>query len=90
MIVDYRGQVIAKHAPNTNSWASAIIDIRALRHFRENARMHNWLRELRTDIFKKIYEDPVYEKNFYSDNVDKNRDERIKWAQIGAKRIARK
>jgi predicted amidohydrolase len=90
MIVDYRGKIIGEHKPNTNSWASAVIDIRAQRHFRKNARMRNWLKEVRTEIFQTIYERPIYEKNFYLDTVNKNRDERIKWAQIGAKRVAPK
>lgn len=87
MIVDYRGKVIGEHKPNTNSWASAVIDIRALRYFREHASMRNWMKEVRTELFQKIYEQPVYEKNFYLDSPDKNRAERIAWAQAGAQRV---
>ena len=89
MIVDYRGRVIAKHAPNTNSWAAAVIDIGALRHFRAEGRMRNWLKELRTEIFQTIYDEPVFEKNAYLDKQNKNFAERIQWMEKGAKRVSR-
>ena len=87
MIVDYRGQVIARHGPNTSSWAAAVIDIAALRHFRQHATMRNWLKELRTEIFRPIYARPVYEKNAYLKSPNKTRAQRIAWAQIGAGRV---
>lgn len=87
MIVDYRGRVIAQHDANTSCWAAAVIDIAALRHFRRHATMRNWLKELRTEIFRPIYERPVYEKNAYAKSPNKSRAERIAWAAIGAERI---
>jgi predicted amidohydrolase len=89
MVVDYRGRVIGKHAPNTNSWAAGVIDIGALRHFRAEGRMRNWLKELRTELFQTIYDNPIYEKNLYNDKQDKNFAERIKWMEMGAKRLKR-
>jgi predicted amidohydrolase len=87
MIVDYRGRVLAQHDANTNCWAASVIDIAALRHFRANATMRNWLKELRTEIFRPIYARPVYEKNAYLKSADKKRAERIEWARIGAERV---
>ncbi len=87
MIVDYRGNVIAQHLANTNSWAAAIIDIAALRHFRRNATMRNWLKEIKTEVYRKIYDQPIYESNQYADGPDRTRAERIEWARIGARRI---
>jgi len=87
MIVDYRGRVLAQHDANTNCWAAAVIDVARLRHFRAHATMRNWLKELRTEIFRPIYTRPIYEKNAYLKSADKNRAERIKWARIGAERV---
>ena len=89
MIVDYRGRVIGKHEANTNSWAAAVIDIGALRHFRREGRMRNWLKELRTELFQTVYDRPIYEKNLYKDAQDKNFKERIEWMEMGAKRLRR-
>lgn len=87
MIVDYRGRVIAQHDANTSCWAAGVIDVAALRHFRKHATMRNWLKELRTEIFRPIYARPVYEKNAYLKSPDKTRAERIEWAKIGAERV---
>jgi predicted amidohydrolase len=87
MIVDYRGQVIAQHDANTSSWAAAVLDIATLRHFRQNATMRNWMKELRTEIFRLIYDRPVYEKNFYLKSPNKNRAARIAWSKLGAERV---
>jgi hypothetical protein len=88
MIVDYRGRVIARHDANTSCWAAAVIDVMALRHFREHATMRNWMKELRTEIFRPIYARPVYEKNAYLKSADKKRADRIAWARIGAERVS--
>lgn len=89
MLVDYRGRVIGKHAPNTNSWAAGVIDIGALRHFRREGRMRNWLKELRTEIFREIYSEPIFEKNQYLEEQKRNFAERIEWMEMGAKRLRR-
>ena len=89
MLVDYRGRVIGKHKPNTNCWAAAVIDIGALRHFRREGRMRNWLKELRTEIFQEIYNQPIFDKNQYAEGQDSNFAERIAWMEKGAKRLQR-
>jgi predicted amidohydrolase len=89
MIVDYRGKVIACHDANTSSWAAAVIDVAGLRHFRRHATMRNWMRELRTEIFRPIYTTPIYEKNLYLGGSDQDRAARIAWGRTGADRVLR-
>jgi hypothetical protein len=35
----------------------------SLRYYRENSRFQNWLPYLKTEIFSKLYEQPVWPKN---------------------------
>ena len=51
------------------------IDIDALRHFRANAQWDNWMKDLRTELFQLIYEQPIYPKNLYADRAPYNHDE---------------
>lgn len=51
------------------------IDIHALRHFRANARWGNWMKDLTTEQYRLIYEQPVYPKNLYADRAPYNHDE---------------
>ena len=45
------------------SYAGAIIDIEALRQYRERSLWGNWMRDLRTEQYRLIYDQPVFEKN---------------------------
>jgi predicted amidohydrolase len=64
MIVDYQGRVIANHTSGgTASYAGAIIDIEGLRQYRERTLWGNWLKDLRTEQYRLIYDQPMYEKN---------------------------
>jgi predicted amidohydrolase len=64
MIVDYQGRVIANHpSGGTASYAGAIIDIEGLRSYREKTLWGNWLKDLRTEQYRLIYDQPLYEKN---------------------------
>ncbi len=64
MIADYQGQVISKHhSGGTASYAGGIIDIEALRQYRARSLWGNWLRDLRTEQYRIIYDQPMYEKN---------------------------
>jgi predicted amidohydrolase len=64
MIVDYQGRVIANHASGgAASYAGAIIDIEALRKYRQQTLWGNWLKDLRTEQYRLIYDQPLYEKN---------------------------
>jgi hypothetical protein len=68
MIVDYLGRVVGEHPySGGSSWVAGTIDIHALRHFRPNARWGNWMKDLTTEQYRLIYEQPVYPKNLYAD-----------------------
>ncbi|GAA4364105.1 nitrilase-related carbon-nitrogen hydrolase [Paeniglutamicibacter cryotolerans] len=62
-IVDYRGEIMSHSVSNDNSVVSAVIDIEALRQFRVMNLNSNWTKDLRTELFKKMYEQPVHPKN---------------------------
>jgi len=64
MIVDYQGRVISNQKTGGNAtFAGAIIDIEALRQYRARSMWGNWLRDLRTEQYRLIYDKPIYEKN---------------------------
>ncbi len=67
-IVGYRGEVLSYSASGTNTVVSAIIDIESLRQFRAMNLNSNWLKDLRTELFKGMYHQPIHPKNLWLDN----------------------
>lgn len=68
MIVDYQGRVLSCHeAGGSASYAGAIIDIEALRQYRARSLWGNWMKDLRTEQFRLIYDKPLYEANLCLD-----------------------
>lgn len=63
MIVGYKGDVLAQSAIADDSYVAAEINIEALRYYRSTARFQNWLPYLRTEIYRRLYEGPVWPKN---------------------------
>jgi len=64
MIVDYQGRVIGTHKLGGGaSYAGAIVNIEALREYRMNSLWGNWLKDLRTEQYRLIYDQPIYPKN---------------------------
>jgi len=64
MIIDYQGRVIGCHeSGGAASYTGAIIDIEALREYRTRTLWGNWLKDLRTEQYRIIYDQPLYEKN---------------------------
>lgn len=64
LIVDYKGMVIGRHQTTDDSFVGATIDIEALRQYRaNNLGIGNFLKDLRTEQYRIIYEDPIYPKN---------------------------
>jgi predicted amidohydrolase len=60
--------LIAEHAySGSSSWVAGTIDIHALRHFRANAKWGNWMKDLTTEQYRLIYDQPIYPKNLYAD-----------------------
>lgn len=62
-IYNYRGEVAAQNQIVGDTYVASPIDIEALRHYRENAKFQNWIPYLRTEIFKKLYDEPIWPKN---------------------------
>ncbi len=69
MIVDHKGHVVAKHegVSGGDSFVSTVIDLEALRRSRIANGVTNWFKDLRTEQYAAIYEQPIYEKNQYAD-----------------------
>jgi len=64
MIIDYQGKIVSEHKYGAGpSYAGGIIDVEALRQYRTRSLWGNWLRDLRTEQFRCIYEQPLYPKN---------------------------
>ena len=68
MIVDYRGQVVGKQKyGGVSTSVCGPINIEALRYHRESSLWTNWMKDLRTEMYQKVYEEPIYPKNLYLD-----------------------
>ncbi|MFC1938247.1 nitrilase-related carbon-nitrogen hydrolase [Chloroflexota bacterium] len=66
-IVDYEGRIINFSTSGTDTFVAAIIDIEKLRHFREMSLVGNWVKDLRMETFKRMYEKPIHPKNLWVD-----------------------
>lgn len=64
-IVDYQGNVMSHSASADNTFVSAIINIEALRQFRVMNLNSNWMKDLRMELFKKMYEPTIHPKNLW-------------------------
>lgn len=62
-IYDYKGQILTESSLQDDVYVAAEINIDALRHYRETARFQNWIPYLRTEIYQKLYEQPIWPKN---------------------------
>ncbi|HYS36794.1 MAG TPA: nitrilase-related carbon-nitrogen hydrolase, partial [Pseudonocardiaceae bacterium] len=76
MVIDYKGRIVGQHLYGAgSSYVAGTIDIGALRHFRTHAQWDNWAKDLRTEIFQLIYQQPIYPKNLYADRAPFNHKE---------------
>lgn len=66
-IVDYQGTVLGHTASGANTFVAGIVDIEALRQFRTMNLNSNWMKDLRTEIFRRMYSEPVHPKNLWLD-----------------------
>jgi beta-ureidopropionase len=64
-IVDYLGNVVAYQSSGYNTAVAAIIDIEQLRQFRVMNLNSNWIKDLRTEVFRKMYQDPIHPANLW-------------------------
>jgi hypothetical protein len=51
-----------------NSFVAGIVDIEALRQFRTMNLNSNWMKDLRTEVFRRMYEEPIHPANLWLDN----------------------
>lgn len=63
LITGYKGEVLATSTAMGDSYVAAEINIEALRYYRETARFQNWLPYLRTEIYSKLYAEPIWPCN---------------------------
>ncbi|WJR36135.1 nitrilase-related carbon-nitrogen hydrolase [Mycobacteroides immunogenum] len=71
MIVDYRGHVASSHrSGGTASFSAAIVDIASLREYRERSLFGNWLKDLRTEQYRLIYNEAIYPRNRWLEQTD--------------------
>ena len=48
-----------------STYVGGVIDIEALRDHRARAQWDNWLKDVRTELYGMLYEQPIYPKNLY-------------------------
>jgi predicted amidohydrolase len=68
-IVDYHGNVMSSSASGYNTFVSGIVDIEALRQFRVMNLNSNWIKDLRTEVFRRMYEQPIHPANLWLDQA---------------------
>ena len=65
-IINYKGQIVGRQDYGAGStYVAGVIDIEALRDHRARAQWDNWLKDLRTELYQLLYEQPIYPKNLY-------------------------
>jgi predicted amidohydrolase len=64
-IVDFQGNVIGHSASGFNTFVTGLIDIEALRQFRVMNLNSNWTKDLRTEVFRRMYEAPIHPANLW-------------------------
>jgi predicted amidohydrolase len=67
-IIDYHGAVLGHTHSGANTFVAGPIDIEALRQFRVMNLNTNWLKDLRTELFRRMYDDPIHPKNLWLDD----------------------
>ena len=70
-IVDYQGQVLGLARSGANTFCAGIVDIEALRQFRDMNLNSNWMKDLRTEVFRRMYEQPIHPANLWLEDEPK-------------------
>jgi len=71
-VVDFNGHVLGLSQSGTNSFCAGVIDIEALRNFRAMNLNSNWMKDLRTELFKDMYDEPIHPKNLWMKDEPKS------------------
>jgi predicted amidohydrolase len=77
MVINYKGEILGRHDAGTSGYTTGVIDIGALRRFRQQAGIGGWLKEIKSEIYSLIYQQPVYPKNLLHDGADKLHADRL-------------
>lgn len=64
-IVDYYGHVIGQASSGANAIVAAPVDVEALRQFRAMNLNSNWLKDIRTELFRRMYDRPIHPANLW-------------------------
>ena len=64
-VIDYQGQILGLSTGGANAFCAGIIDIEALRNFRAMNLNSNWMKDLRTELFKGMYDEPIHPANLW-------------------------
>jgi predicted amidohydrolase len=59
-VVDYTGNVLGLSRGGANSFCAGVVDIEALRQFRVMNLNSNWMKDLRTELFRTMYEPSIH------------------------------
>jgi beta-ureidopropionase len=67
-VIDYKGRIVGRQDYGAGStYVSGVIDVEALRDHRARAQWDNWVKDLRTELYQLLYQDPIYPRNLYLD-----------------------
>ncbi|WP_167487585.1 nitrilase-related carbon-nitrogen hydrolase [Nocardia terpenica] len=66
-IVDYFGHVIGRAPSGANAIIAAPVDVEALRQYRMMNLNSNWLKDVRTELFRRMYDRPIHPANLWLD-----------------------
>jgi predicted amidohydrolase len=73
LIIDYKGRIIGQHLYGAgSSYVAGTIDVNALRYHRTHAQWDNWMKDVRSELYQLIYEQPIYPKNLYMERAPFN------------------
>jgi predicted amidohydrolase len=76
MVVDHKGKIVSDHDYGAgSSYCAGVVDIEGLREFRTRSPLMNWIKDLRTEIIRPIYDREIYPKNLWLDQQPVHHDE---------------
>jgi predicted amidohydrolase len=76
MIVDHLGRIVGRQDyGGCSTYVAGVVDVEALRHHRAEAQWDNWLKDLRTELYRPLYDRPIYPKNLYLDRAPMGHEE---------------
>jgi hypothetical protein len=74
MIVDYRGQVMNINYETQDAFVTAPFNMHALRTHRTKSMHLNWLPQIKSEIFRMIYDKEMWPKNMAIDKAPERRE----------------